>query len=287
LLVKSLIGVMIRLYRKTPLYPGWGGRLAKLLGFFTRFVRGAAFVHDTGHFRMRIDLNQIIDSQIYYSGTFEPLTEATIERLLDSGGYAIDVGANVGYLTMVMANRVGKTGRVIAFEPTPWAYHRLEDNLSLNDMPQAHAVQMGLSDRSEQQQEMTIRSSYRLDGQSEGDRVLIDITTLDSYLESNRIDGLDFIKIDTDGMEYSILRGAKETLLQYKPAVLFEVGPDALSRAGTSVENLLAWLRDIGYLFYAEKTLSPYKDLEDVISHLPKQTSINVVAMANREGVVS
>jgi len=141
-LKKSMIGVMIRIYRRTPLYPAWGGRLAAVLARFNRLTAGSTFVHDTGRFRLHIDLDQIIDSQIYYAGTFEPNTVATIEHLLKPGSVAIDVGANIGYLTMVMADRVGAGGRVVAFEPTPWAYARLADNLGLNDMPQVKPVRM-------------------------------------------------------------------------------------------------------------------------------------------------
>lgn len=127
--MRALIGFAINLYRRTPLYPHLGHGLARMLSAVQRAYRGGMFVHDTGPFRINIDLEQRIDAKVYYTGTWEPETVQTIDRLLTRDGVAVDIGANIGYLTLVMASRTGKSGRVIAFEPTSWTYGRLRANI--------------------------------------------------------------------------------------------------------------------------------------------------------------
>lgn len=278
-LMKAFVGILIRLYRRSPLYPGWGGRLAKLLSIANRLGRKQSFVHDTGEFRMQIDLNQIIDSQIYYTGQFEPNTVATIRQLLSPGAVAVDVGANIGCLTLHMARAVGQGGKVVAFEPTPWAYDKLVVNLGLNPMPQVTAERLGLGDQPIEELDIAIQSSYRLDGKSDQGTTTIQITALDTYFDQHPTKRLDLLKIDTDGMEFAILRGSERVLERFTPALLFEVGPDALRDAGTSVYEMLAWLKNRGYRFYHELSLEPFDDVEAVASKLPPRTSMNIVAL--------
>lgn len=279
LMMKYLIGILIRLYRRSPMYPGWGGRLAKLLGLMNRLRRRGPFVHELDGFRMHIDLDEIIDSQIYYTGSFEPDTVATLNRLLSPGAVAIDIGANIGALTLHMAERVGRDGRVIAFEPTPWAYDKLLANLALNDMPHVLPERLGLSDTPCDRLEAAIQSSYRVDGRSSHTRGAIAVTTLDSYAAEHPMPRLDFIKIDTDGMEFAIVRGASATLARFRPSILFELGPDALRDARTSAAELVDYLRTLGYGFHREVSLEPFDDLLSEAGRLPADTSMNVVAL--------
>src|SRR5258708_9815055 len=79
-----------------------------------------------------LHLDELIDNSIYYSGCFEAITTDAIRRLCKPGMTILDIGANVGGHTFRMAQLVGPTGCIIAFEPMPWANRRIRKNLSLN-----------------------------------------------------------------------------------------------------------------------------------------------------------
>ena len=274
-----IIQTCIRVYRRSPLYPQWGKCFAKLLHLLGR-SHTSLFVHDCGRFRLNIDLNQVIDSHIYYNGSFEPDAVNTISQLVTEDAKVVDIGANIGCHTLHLASCVGPGGRVIAFEPTAWARGRLIDNLALNQFQQVVVQELGLSDQ-KGSVETSIQSSYRLDGGSDETNALIHFVTLDEYFVNNPVDRLDFIKIDTDGMEFRILRGAENTLRRFKPHLLFEVAPEGLEENGSSAVELLEWLRKLGYEFYHDGSLKPYSnELDSIVRRISTGTSQNVVAIS-------
>ena len=278
--MKSLIGLVIRVYRKTPLYPNWGGRLAKLLNCLHGKRAERAFVHDLGRFKISLFLGNLIDSQLYYTGHWEPDAEETIRKLVHPDDVCLDVGANIGYFTLTMAAAVGPSGKVIAFEPTTYACRRLKASVELNDMPQIELVQAALGDHVSKGQAMRLESAYRLDGSRNPSEQCVDVVTLDSYLAQHPVDRLDFIKIDTDGMEQQVICGATETLKRYKPIILFEVSSRLLNHGG-SPQQLLDLLLKMNYHFYRGGSLDPYSHIEEVTAEVAHKNGMNVVAISD------
>jgi len=78
--------------------------------------------------------------QVFFTGTYEPPETMVIRRMVDPGGTFVDVGANWGYFTLMMAEHVGSMGRVVAVEADPRIYAILERNAALNDLPQVRVV---------------------------------------------------------------------------------------------------------------------------------------------------
>ena len=83
-------------------------------------------------YRMRLDMRA--GHRRYALGTYEPEVTALILSMLKNGKTALDIGANIGYFTLLMAHLVGLKGRVIAFEPFPLVYNLLQENLCLNNL---------------------------------------------------------------------------------------------------------------------------------------------------------
>ncbi|CAH0311418.1 FkbM family methyltransferase [Roseomonas sp. CECT 9278] len=243
--------------------------------------RGEMFVHDAQGLRMNIDIDQRIDSRIYFTGTWEPETVETARRLLPQGGVAIDVGANIGFVTLVMARLVGPTGRVIAFEPADWTYARLQANLALNAVPQVTTVQAGLSDTEETCPPADIPVGYRLDGRVETRRQAIRLATLDAYLAQDPVTRVDFIKCDTDGFETRVVQGAMDTLRRFRPAIDLELYQGTPSDSREVAERLLRLLATLGYGFHRPGDLQAYAGIAAVLDALPPgQRAANVVAIA-------
>lgn len=279
---RSAIGLAIRLYRASPLYPRLGGVLARLLSLVQR--RGGTTVCRLGGFDMELDLGEVIDAQLFYTGVFEPRTQATIERVVGRGQVAVDVGANVGFFTLGLALRVGPEGRVYAFEPTARAFARLERNLSLNSFTNVEAQRLGLSDQPGALR-AGIQSSYRIDGADLVVEQEIQFETLDAWAGRVKLDRLDFLKIDTDGMEARVLGGAQEVLRRFRPVVSLEFVPQAIEAAGGSAEQLLQRFEDLGYRLLKEGTLDPWAGAAELLAETRLGRSANLVAWPSERAV--
>ena len=270
-------------------------RLARVITA-ARALRGASeSVVVTRHgVRFELDLNEGIDFCIYLLGTFEPDTYRTLRRLVRPGATVLDIGANIGAHTLHLAQAVGGTGRVIAFKPTDYAYRKLCRNLELNPSlaRRVVAVRAYLTDRQGMQQAPSFYASWRLDrrpGQhpkhlgSLASAVEARECTLDGYLAAHGVRAVEVIKLDVDGFECKMLRGGRSTLEDHRPAIVTELCPYALEEHGDSATLLLSLLRTQGYRFYDGTSLAPFAgDDDDILRGIPRDGSINVVALAGR-----
>ncbi len=271
--MKAAIGFAIKVYRKSPFYPVWGRRFAKLLSFVRR--RDETFIHDLGRFKINLDLANVIDNHIYYTGQWEPDTEKIIRQLVKPDSVCLDIGANIGYFTLTLAELVGRHGKVLAFEPTQYARKRLRENVALNGYLQVDIYPNFVSDK-KGRQEVKIESTYRLDGRSSAETQEIEAITIDSL----DLAKLEFIKIDTDGNETHIIRGGRQTLKRLKPAMLFEVS-SFLTNHSSSPSELLTELASLDYQFYEESTMRPYESIDQIVDSIPTGRGINVVGLYN------
>ena len=193
-----------------------------------------------------LQLNQEIDSNIYYNGYFEKYSTNAILKLVKTGMTVFDIGANVGCHTLPMAQLVGKTGRIVAFEPMEWPLKKLLRNINLNSFDNIRVEKTGLSDSSEIKT-INFKSSWTIDNSKVVDAdepIAVNFTTLDEYIKNNSINTVDFIKIDVDGYEPKVLSGAIKCLTEYKPTLLMEFFENK--------KNLILFLTSLGYEFYAE-----------------------------------
>ncbi len=205
-----------------------------------------------GEYSVWIDRTFPIECEMCSAG-FEKVTMEIIRRFVRRGDTCVDVGANVGAVTFALAQRAGSAGRVFSFEPGPPTFERLKNNLALN--PQLHAtitpIRRGLADLPgtlHWQECAHNRGNAEL-----GDSgVAVEVTTLDTFAASSHFPRLDFLKIDVEGMEFEVLKGAQATLQQFHPVIYFETMYEFEKRRGfdvfTSIENFLA---ELGYALFA------------------------------------
>jgi FkbM family methyltransferase len=227
-------------------------------------------------FKMRLNTAHYIDFKILYS-SFEPNTIAVFKRLVKPGMTVIDVGANIGWMTLHLASLVGETGRVFAFEPSEWTYERLNHNLRLSNFPWVMAVHAAVGPSDISNIELMLPCGYRLDGKDTATKQHVPVVALDTVVgEDVRVD---FIKSDTDGFEPGVFEGAAGILQKYKPIVFFEVAPDHTRRAGHNLEQTFANFTKLGYRFEneTEQTIDPIVEM----AKIPFNKSINVLARAD------
>lgn len=241
----------------------------------------------------RLDLAEGIDLAVYLFGHFEPTTVAAYRRLVRPGHTVVDIGANIGAHTLHLAVAVGPRGRVLAVEPTSYAFTKLLANLALNPdlAPRVIARQAMLGPPGRARPPPAIFSSWPLIG-AEGSRdpvhqgALKSTTgavgvSLDDLLEREQLETVDFIKMDVDGFECEVLAGAQRTLAKDRPAIVMELAPAALESQGQSLESLVGMLTTLGYRLYRERddVLLP-ESVERLRALIPEGGSINAVARA-------
>lgn len=228
-----------------------------------------------------LHLNQFIDSSIYYDGCFEKDTSKAIKKILKPGMYVFDVGANIGCHLLPMAKIVGEKGRVFGFEPMKWPMQKLMRNIELNNFQNITIESIGLSDN-EDVKLINFRSSWTLDSSVVEDAtkvVNVHFTTIDNYLTKNKIEKIDFIKLDVDGYEFKVLMGARQCLLEHKPIIIMELGDYTLKSAGDNLNDLIDFFYNLEYEFYREKDFKMFNGKHEIIESIPNinEMTINVI----------
>jgi FkbM family methyltransferase len=242
--------------------------------------------------RWQLDLREGIDLAIYLFGCFEYDTVRAYRKLLKPGNTVLDIGANIGAHTLPMAHCVFPAGRVVAFEPTAYAYGKLRQNISLNPaiagMIQAEQIILVGTDNS--QLKPRLYSSWQihesgLDSHPKHGGRMMDTTgarheTLDSYIAEHKISAVSLIKLDVDGHECQVLRGAHELLQRDKPILLMEIMPYGLDEAGASLDELLGILCAHGYSLYDLDGRTALPNDNRIQQRIPPAGGINVLCYA-------
>jgi FkbM family methyltransferase len=236
-LMNVLRRVPVRKHRLlSPFFPANGERWAKVHGVM-----------------MELDLSDLIQRRVYL-GTYSREEDRLIKGVLRRGGTMVDVGANIGYMTVLGAKLVGKQGRVLSFEPNPTAFAKLIATINRNAMANCTAMQMGLSDHAG---EMTLYEPppevHNLNSTMnpiEGTPHVVKVRTLDESLDTEKVERVDLLKIDVEGHEPFVIKGADQSLRAGRVRnLLCEFNDPWLKCAGWSAGALSELIRGYGFSF--------------------------------------
>jgi FkbM family methyltransferase len=202
--------------------------------------------------RMQIDGSSQTGRMLYATGEYESETSRLVQRLLRPGQTMIDVGANIGYFTLVGARAVGPQGRVVAFEPVAGVRERLVTNLRLNGLANVTVRDEALSASSGTavfftgpQDDTGLASLRPLKASTQ---VSVVQARLDDLWDAGRPIAL--IKIDVEGGEMAAIEGMTECLSRHSPDLIVEVTDEYLRALGASAGSLVSFLADRGYKMY-------------------------------------
>jgi FkbM family methyltransferase len=207
-----------------------------------------------------------VDKCIIDTGIFEPESTRIVNQYVKKGDVVLDVGANIGYYTVMLADLVGDEGKVIAFEPTRHFGEVLKANIEANQLTNVHIHNFGLScgestaDIDIGISSATIHSSQYYDPIIKHER--ISLRTLDNVVEEYSLSKIDFIKIDIDGHEPHFFDGAWKTLDKCDPLILFEVSHLHYMKAGVDVSQFYNKLKGKNYRIYYEGDLKEITELD-------------------------
>lgn len=217
-----------------------------------------------------LDLDEGIDLSIYLLGAFEPRVLRAYTPFIHPGAIVLDIGANIGAHTLHFARLAGPAGRVFAIEPTDYAIAKLRRNLALNPelVARVTAHQHFLVPDPDTPSPATVPASWPVDAAHANPRVgAVGIfqtataavaVTADDFCATAKIERIDFLKIDVDGNEDSVLRGFRLGLDRFRPAILIEFAPyhyDGGRKA--EFDQLVNFLAGFGYDFTDASTGRP------------------------------
>jgi FkbM family methyltransferase len=237
-----------------------------------------------------LDLNEGIDFSIYLLGAFEKSTVRTLQKLVRTGDVVFDIGANIGAHTLGLAQCVGPSGRVFAFEPTDFAFAKLKRNLALNPELQARtdarqillAAEVTAPRQTEIYASWPLKTDTAVHPKHRGRLVAAlhaSVDTLDCVVEREGLERLNLIKMDVDGSEYPVLKGGLRTIAKFRPILVMEMSPYVHAEQNQSFEALVALLRDSGYSLQDASTWEPLPLRSDLLeAMIPDGASINVIA---------
>ena len=214
-----------------------------------KFTEAEMFTGDT----MNIVVPDNVSTALYLNGCFEADDSKALIESLNEGDTFIDIGAHIGYYSMLACRLVGDSGKVICFEPTPSTYGLLVKNLQQKKNVKAenlavYSVQTNMEFNDYGLKYMVFNSFKKArlsDVDLVANHINVQTTTLDNYCRLNNLKP-SFIKIDAESVELHVLQGAIETIKNSKPKFMIEVGDFEHIDAGGSYK-IISLLAELGY----------------------------------------
>lgn len=190
-------------------------------------------------------------------GALEPSVQEALRRHVAPGATVYDVGANIGFFTLLAARLAGPTGRVEAFEPLPAAADGLRRHVTLNDAQTVTVHEVAVGARGGRAQLMAVQEgswSHLAQRGRHPDTVQVlevDLVSIDE-LVAGGMSPPDFVKIDVEGAEIDVLEGMRQTVAAHEPVIVCELH-------GSNAE-FLAHIETIGYVAHNLDGPEPLED---------------------------
>lgn len=193
---------------------------------------------------MRLDVRSSFERDMYFR-CCEPETYRFVRSVLRPGMTFVDAGANLGFYTLLAATLVGPSGAVYSYEPTPETFERLASNVRLNGRTNVTLHHAALADRAGIGRLWEMRRSNHgmntlINGYGDGrDLGPVTTATIDESLSASGARRVDLMKLDVEGAELAVVRGASRTLADARPVLIIELSPPTMAPFGYSPEDLV------------------------------------------------
>lgn len=220
--------------------------------------------------KFKLHIDDWIQQNLYFLNQYEKIELDFLKKRVKEGSVFVDIGANIGLFSLTASKLVGNKGSVISFEPFSKNYDSLHTNISLNRFTNIQIEQVAIGDTIEN---TTLyynekEKNFGMVSMNETDYSIKEKTTvitLDSYVTKNKIDAIDFIKIDIEGNEFSALNGMKTVLTNLNPILLIEILTDV------ELKQIVPYLKSFGYKKYY---LTDNSEVSEINTNLKRQNYI-------------
>ncbi len=208
---------------------------------------------------------------------YEPYETQLILRQLKKDGVVVDVGANIGYYTILMADKVKK---IYAFEPDKISFEILKKNIAANKLKNVTAINAAVGSKEEiknlykSKENLGDHKLYKTQKQEFLQKEAVEVIKLDNYLKDEKIE---MIKIDTQGWEPEVIEGAKNIIKKDSPVIFLEYSPSSYKLAGLDGKKMINNLGKIYHkIWWIDEWLYVYKRLS--------QEKIDKICATNKTG---
>lgn len=236
----------------------------------------------------RMILDKYDSMRLSILGIYEPLAVERFQNMVKAGDVVLDIGAHIGYYTLMAAKRVGKQGKVYAFEPSRENCNLLTKNLKINGFKNVILVNKAIADTSKKSKLFMSRVStgmhslIDLDDNSENATV-IDTISLNDFFGKNP-PNISVIKMDIEGGEYMAFEGMTKILKRKHLSIFVEFSPFSIKKSHKSPRGFLNFLRSFGFKLYSfdetRKIILPIERISKFLASCPvdRDWHINLLA---------
>jgi FkbM family methyltransferase len=186
-------------------------------------------------------------------GSYEEETTKLFAEVLKEGMTVLDIGANIGYFSLIAGRLVRDKGKVFAFEPYHWTFSLLQKNIEANGFNNVMPVEKAASNHCGKQKLFLANDplTHSLGGESGNNFVEVDVTTVDEFLKGQNI-SVDLVKMDVEGAEMNVLEGMSETISKNPHMkIITEFDTNHLEQNNCSPSVFLERLIGYGFKLYA------------------------------------
>lgn len=194
-----------------------------------------------------------------------------LRKSVKNGDVVIDVGANEGYLSIPLAAMVKNSGHIFSIEPHPANISVLKENIRLNNLSNVTVIPKAASDTHGVMKFVGDRAWGTLvHDQITGGVIDIDVDCLDNMIPNELKTSVKLIKIDSEGNEIKVIRGAKNLILLARPIIVFELNLSLLAFVDISIKETFDFLNSNNYKLFKERRgkLVPFEWLDERICNL-------------------
>lgn len=209
---------------------------------------------------------------------FEKFETELVKKEIKNGDIVLDIGANIGYFSLIFSQIVGASGRVIAFEPDPNNFALLRKNVEINNLKNLTLIQKAVSNVSKPISFYLCdynHAQHRIYPSSRcNETITVESTTIDEYISGKEFyNKINFVKMDVEGAEYDVLEGMEKTLKSNPTLkILCEFSPKQIREHGLKPEDILKQLLRYGFKIYPITTsgekIIPIDYAKSVISEI-------------------
>ncbi len=237
--------------------------------FFTpnhyQYTKGSFRLCERNGVKFKLDLSDLMDWYVYFG--FREKGKTVFYSTIKTGDVVLDIGSNLGQITLISALKAGRSGKILSVEPDTENYKKLNQNIKLNPFDNIETFFLALSDKSGKG-EMIIRDNSnhgmnRINVNENGGN--INISTLDELFFSSTIN-ITHIKIDTEGHEFKVLMGGIKLIKKLRPLMFIEIIDSNLKEQNDTPSDIFNLLYELNYSIYqadSGKQLFPTMDYSE------------------------
>lgn len=238
------------IFTKADYLVGFLGRKAVMPRLITRLVPPVSYYSRSDHRKINfygvsfiVQMNDLMSQPLFFGLHMDEIL--CLDIFFPKNAVVIDVGANIGRWSLLSA-RLFQTQKIYSFEPFLDTYNRLKKNIALNSSLDIESFNLALNNKSELVAMTTL--SEKNSGMNFISNIKTDSTnqvksvTLDSFVHTHNIKKVDLMKIDVEGFEMNVLKGAEKMIQQHHPVIICEIDDKLLAKNKTSPKNVFDFL---------------------------------------------